>query len=144
MSVILRKVSTVRHTLDLFKFWKCQKAVFILPHEARVLLELLSYFAFGQIWLIGGKIDPAVVLPHDGKNTWFYMGGSGLDRTDGFQNFVDQGWIGFNLHRQDWIRTEKFHSPLISDSDHLWSAEWTRGDQSHFFRLRLRSCSKIF
>jgi len=38
------------------------------------------------------------------KNSLFYMGGSGLDWTDDFKNFADQ----------DWTRTEKFHSPLIS------------------------------
>jgi len=31
-----------------------------------------------------------------------------------FKNFADQGWIGFNFIGQDWTRTEKFHSPLIS------------------------------
>jgi len=28
---------------------------------------------------------------------WFYMGGSGLDRTDDFQKFEYQDWIGFNF-----------------------------------------------
>jgi len=31
-----------------------------------------------------------------------------------FKNFADQDWIGFNFSDQDWTRTEKFHSPLIS------------------------------
>jgi len=48
------------------------------------------------------------------KNRSFYIGGSGLDRTGDFQKFADQGWIGFNFIGQDWTRTEKFHSPLIS------------------------------
>jgi len=30
-----------------------------------------------------------------------------------FKNFADQDWIVF-LSDQDWTRTEKFHSPLIS------------------------------
>ena len=38
------------------------------------------------------------------KNSLFYVGESGLGRTDDFINFADQ----------DWTRTEKFHSPLIS------------------------------
>jgi len=28
-----------------------------------------------------------------------YIGGSGLDRTDDFQKFADQDWIGFNFIR---------------------------------------------
>jgi len=31
-----------------------------------------------------------------------------------FKNFADQDWIGLNLIGQDWTRTKKFHSPLIS------------------------------
>ena len=48
------------------KFWKCQNAVSILPHEAK-------------------------------KHTWFYMGGSGLDRTNDFQRFWGSGldWTQF-------------------------------------------------
>jgi len=36
-------------------------------------------------------------------------------RTGSDQNFADQDWIGLILSGQDWTRTEKFHSPLISD-----------------------------
>jgi len=32
-----------------------------------------------------------------------------------FKNFAYQDWIGFNFIGQDWTRTEKFCSPLISD-----------------------------
>jgi len=49
------------------------------------------------------------------KNTWFYMGGSGLDRTDDSQKFCGSG-----LDRIEFLRIrvglEKFHSPLISVS----------------------------
>ena len=31
------------------------------------------------------------------KNTPFYMGGSGLHRTDDFERFAGQDWIGFNF-----------------------------------------------
>jgi len=31
------------------------------------------------------------------KNTQFYMGGSRLHRTDDFESFADQDWIGFNF-----------------------------------------------
>jgi len=37
-----------------------------------------------------------------------------------FKNFVDQDWIRFNFIREDWTRTKKFHSPLISDVDAMW------------------------
>jgi len=39
------------------------------------------------------------------KNTWFYMGGSRLNRTDDFQKFSGQ----------DWIRFKCFWSGLDSD-----------------------------
>jgi len=48
----------------LVKFWKCQKAVFILPHEAKTLLEL---FCLEPIVLAKGKIAPVVLLPHEAK-----------------------------------------------------------------------------
>jgi len=75
------------------------------------------------------------ILPHEAKqHTWFCMGGSGLDRTDDFQKFADKDWIGFNFVDQDWTRTEKFHSPLISARgaitqvpNHSGSAEILRG-----------------
>ena len=31
------------------------------------------------------------------QNTWFYIGGSGLDGTSDFQNFCGQDWVGFNF-----------------------------------------------
>jgi len=44
--------------------------VSILPHD---VVSILPYDA---------------ILPHDTKyDTWFYMGGSGLDWTDDFQKF---------------------------------------------------------
>jgi len=32
---------------------------------------------------------------------------------------LDQDWIGFNFFDQDWTRTEKLHSPLVSGSHRL-------------------------
>jgi len=37
---------------------------FILPHEAKELLEL---FCFSQIGLVEGKIVPAMLLSHEAK-----------------------------------------------------------------------------
>jgi len=43
------------------------------------------------------------------------MGGSGLDRTDNFQKFCGSGLDRIEFCRnQDWTRSEKLHSPLIS------------------------------
>jgi len=48
----------------LVKYWNCQKAVSILPHEAKALM---NYFAFNQLYLAKGKIAPAILLPHEAK-----------------------------------------------------------------------------
>jgi len=51
-----------------------------------------KYFAFNQSPLVQGEIAPAMVLlMRQNKNIWFYMGGSGLDRTDDFQKFCGSG-----------------------------------------------------
>ena len=49
------------------------------------------------------------------KNTWFYIGGSGLDRTDDFQKFCRQDWIGFNF-----IGSGLDSNSKISQHAHLW------------------------
>jgi len=48
------------------------------------------------------------------ENTWFYMGGSGLDRTNDLKKFADQNWIGFNFFGSRLDSDCKFHSQLIS------------------------------
>jgi len=48
----------------LVKFWKCQNAVTILPHETKALL---NYFAFNQSYLAKGKIAPVILMPHVAK-----------------------------------------------------------------------------
>jgi len=57
-------------------------------------------FAFNQSYLNKGKITSAVLLLR-GKilNTWFYMGGSGLDQTDDFQKFCGSGLDRIQLLR---------------------------------------------
>jgi len=59
---VLFPLTTNRHLL--VKFWKCQKAVTILPHEAEALLDC---FPFSQLYLSEGKIAPVVILPHEAK-----------------------------------------------------------------------------
>jgi len=53
---------TNRHLL--VKFWKCQKTVTILPHEAKALLD---YFPFSQLYFAKGKIARVVIFPHEAK-----------------------------------------------------------------------------
>jgi len=49
------------------------------------------------------------------RNIWFYIGGSGLDRTDDFKKILRiRTGSDSILSDEDWTRTEKFHSPLIS------------------------------
>jgi len=45
----------------LVKSWQCRKAVSILPHDAKALLELFC-LVFGK-----GKIAPVVLLPNEAK-----------------------------------------------------------------------------
>jgi len=64
----------------LIKFWKFQTVVSILLHE---VVPILSYEG---------------ILPHETKwNTWFYMAGSRLDRTDDFQKFWGSGLDSIQL-----------------------------------------------
>jgi len=51
------------------------------------------------------------------QNAWLYMGGSGLGRTDNFQKIADRTGSDSIFSDQEWTRTEKFHSPLISASN---------------------------
>jgi len=69
----------------LVKFWKCQKALSILPHEAKALLELfcLQPIVFG--WRQNSSSSSFEWFE------WFYIGGSGLDLTDDFQKFCGSG-----------------------------------------------------
>ena len=54
------------------------------------------------------------------KNTWFYIGGSGLHRTDDFQKiFKFRTGSDSILSDQDWTWTENFHSLLICGSYHI-------------------------
>ena len=75
------------------KFWKWKEAVAILPHEAKALLQLFCL----QPIVFGLRQNSSKI--HD-------------------FTLADQDWIGLmifkNFPEQDWIRTEKFYSPLIS------------------------------
>jgi len=101
----------------LVKFWKCQKTVSILPHEAKALLELfcLQPIVFGQrqnssssSFASWGKIKTGL---HD-----FSLADQDWIRLMIVKNFADKTGLDSILSDQDWTRTEKFHSPLISAS----------------------------
>ena len=59
-------------------------------------------------------------LPYSWGKIWFCLGGSGLNRTGNFQKFCGAGLDRIQVH-QDWTRTEKFHSPLISAACSVFS-----------------------
>ena len=75
----------------LVEFWKCQKAVSILPHEAKWKYMILH-------WQI-----------RTGSDWWFLKMSPIRTVSDSI------------LSDQDWTWTEKFHSPLISARDHFGS-----------------------
>jgi len=63
-----------------------------------------NYFAFNQSYLVKGKIAPVIFcLTRKNKNTWFYIGGSGLDRTSDFQKLCGSELDRIQFYR---IRTE--------------------------------------
>jgi len=70
------------------KFYKWQKAVPFLPHKAKALLDLFCL----QPIVFGWRQNSI-------SNTWFYIGGSGLDRTDDFQKFCGSGLDRIQFHR---------------------------------------------
>jgi len=101
-----------RHLL--IKLWQCQKAVSILTHEAKPLLELfcLQTIVFG--WRQNSSSSSfaswdKIKIP---DFTWADQDWIGLMI---FKNLADQDWIGFNFIGSgldsDW---------KISQSVHLW------------------------
>ena len=97
----------------LVKFWKCQTAVPILPHEAKALLELFCLQANVFGWR---QNSSSCALASWGIIKCMILHGQIRTGSDwGFSKFL---WIRTGsdsiLSEQDWARTEKFHSPLIS------------------------------
>ena len=98
----------------LVKFWKCQKAVSILPHEAKALQELFYL--------------PPTVFGWRQNSSSSYFATQGKIKTHDF-TLADQDWIGpmifKNLADQDWIGFNFIRSGLdsdwkISQSPHVW------------------------
>jgi len=70
------------------------KAISILPHEAKPLLELFCLLFSAQ-----GTTAPVVILLHETKYLISYIGGSGLDQTDDFQKFCGSGLDRIQFYR---------------------------------------------
>jgi len=81
------------------EFGKYQKAVSILPHEAKALLELFCFqpMVFGQ-----RQNSSSSSFASWSKKNIFYIGESGLDRPDIFQKFRVLGLDQIQFYR---IRT---------------------------------------
>jgi len=83
-----------RHCL--VKFWKCQTALSILPHEAKALLELFclqaNIFGWRQNSSSSYFASWGIIKMYD--FTWPDQDWIGLRI---FKNFADQDWIGFNF-----------------------------------------------
>jgi len=115
----------------LVKFWKCRKAVSILPHEANALLELfcLQRIVFGQrqnssssSFASWGKIKF-----HD-----FALVEQGWIGLTIFKNFADQDWTGFNFIgsglNSDWKVSQSAHlCYLVAETSSFSSVFIARG-----------------
>ena len=114
------------------KYWICQKDVSILPHEAKALLELFCFqliiFVSRQI-----KLQSLFCLMRQNKNTWFYIGGSGLDRTNDFQKFCGLGLDRIQFHRmRTWLGLKNF---TVRSSLPQTSMHWMFGGSAYLFAI---------
>ena len=80
----------------LVKFWKCRKAMTILPHEAKALLEV---FCLQQIVIGELQNSSSSSLASWGKIKIhdFTLADQDWIGLMIFENFADQDWIGFNF-----------------------------------------------
>ena len=87
-----------------------------------------TYFAFNQSFLAKGKIAPTCFcLMRQNKNTWFYMRGSGLDRTDDFQIFCRSGLDRIQFFRIRiglGLKIFTVHSSLLSTFGEVSCCFW--------------------
>ena len=122
-----------------------------------------DYFDFNQSYLTEGKIASVVLcLMRQNKNTLFCIGGSGLDWWFSTILWIRTGsdwWFSTILpirtgsdsilSDQDWTRTEKFHSLLISvPCQRIWErirtgSDWIR-TEDNFGRIRTGSDCNFF
>jgi len=80
----------------LVKFWKCQKAVTILPHETKALLEVFCLqpivFGWRQNSYCSSFASWDKIEIYD-----FTLADQDWIGLTIFKNFADQDWIGFNF-----------------------------------------------
>jgi len=80
----------------LVKLWKCQKAMSILPHEAKALLQLFSL----QPIIFNWRQNCLVLLSPEAKEKFIILHWrTGLDRTDDFQKFCESGLDRIHFYR---------------------------------------------
>ena len=113
--ITLAVLCFMRHNRHcLVKLCKCQKTMFILPHEAKALLQLFCLqpiiFGWRQNGFSGALASWGIIKIH--YFTWADQDCIGLKI---FKNFADQDWIGFNFIGSELDSDWKF-----SQSAHLW------------------------
>jgi len=110
-AVVFSGMPNTRHFL--VKFWKCQKAVCVLPHEAKALLELFCLqpiiFGWRQNSCSSSFASWGKIKIHD-----FTLADQDWIGLMICKNFADQDWIGFNF-----IEWRLYSDWKISQSAHL-------------------------
>ena len=116
-----------RHLL--IKLWQCQKAVPILPHEAKALLELFCFQPIVFSWRQNSS-SSYFALWDKMKIPAFTLADQDWMGLMIFKNFADQDWIGFNFVGSgldsDWKISQSAHLCRAAAPDGLVSAERTR------------------
>ena len=79
--------------------------------------HLWNNFAFNQLYLAKGKTAPVILLPNEAKQKYMILNLRIRTGSDWWFSKIFQFRNGSDSisSDQDWTRTEKFHSPLISD-----------------------------
>jgi len=87
----------------LVKFWKCQKAVSILPHEAKALLEVFF-------------LQPIVIGERQNRSSSSFASWGKIKIHD--FALTDQDWIDWWFSKILWIRTGLYS--ILSGLDSDW------------------------
>jgi len=103
----------------LVKLWKCRKAVCILPHEAKALLEVFCF-------------QPIVIGERQNSSSRYFASWGKIKIHD------------FTLADQDWTRTEKFHSPLISGNLFIWDMLLISKEPDFYNQNKFKNASYVY